>query len=332
VFTAAELSSAALGTIEDWEATATALDHAGVGAVLVTDPLSLPVVPGPPPRFDPVTVATVMASVTGRLGVVAAETAVHGFPYHVARRLATLDHVAAGRIGWLPRVTDAPSERDAFEFRATDAADEPDRAAEFLDIVLGLWDTWEPGAERPDQASGEFKDDSRITPLDYVTERFRVAGPLDTPRTPQGRPAVVMTVTDAADLPLAARFADVLVLGAPCEGDLTTLVAAAASATASRASEVRLMARITDTDRPGALTVGRDGAAASATAVRLGETLHLAGIVAVGDGTPGWLDWFTTGLVPTLGGGPNLQTVPNTTTLLAGLGLETAARHGRKAA
>jgi alkanesulfonate monooxygenase SsuD/methylene tetrahydromethanopterin reductase-like flavin-dependent oxidoreductase (luciferase family) len=330
VFTAAQLSSADLGTIEAWEATATSLERAGVGAVVISDPLSE--TPSRTARFDPLTVASVIASVTGRLGVVAAETAVHGFPYHVARRLATLGHVGAGRTGWLPRVTDAPGERGAFEFDAADASDEPARAAEFLDVVLGLWNTWEPGAERPDKSSGEFKDDSRVHALDYVTDRFRVHGPLDTPRTPGGRPAVVMTVTSTADLPLAARFADAIVLATTVEGDLTTLAAAAAAATAARSSEVRLLVAITDTNRPGALTVGRDGSAAAATAVRLVETLHLAGVVAVGDGSQEWLDWFTTGLTPALGGKSGLQTVSNATTLLAGLGLESSARHGRKAA
>lgn len=282
------------------------LDAAGIDALVVDEPRAAP--GDPAPRFDALTVATLAASTTSRLGVVASETAVHGFPYNVARRLATFDHVAGGRGGWLVRAADADTERGAFEFRGDDPTDEPARAAEFLDVVLGLWDTWEPGAERGDAARGDFHDDTRIHALGYASERFLVAGPLDTPRTPQGRPAVVVDVESDQDVALAARFADVAVVAATVADRLAPAVRAAADGSAV---QVVVAVPVAGTD-PG--DVPARVAAADADGVVFTAT-SLEEIEAVVDA-----------YLPALG------VVPATGTLLERLGMGTSARHGRRAA
>lgn len=305
MFTAVRIPSGTPGDATAWRSCATALDAGGVDALIVGEPA---VAADAPARFDPLTAATLAASVTGRLAVVASETAVHGFPYHVARRLATFDHVAGGRGGWLARTADTDAERGAFEFHAVDAADEPARAAEFLDVVLGLWDTWEPGAQAGDAAGGDFHDDARIHALGYASERFLVAGPLDTPRTPQGRPAVVVDVVSDADVALAARFADVAVLDAAAAGRLVPAIRAAAGDAVVR-TVVALP--VGDTD-PGDV-VATVAAAGADGVVLVASSLDAAASV---------VDTYL----------PALGSVAAAGTLIDRLGLTGSARHGRRAA
>jgi alkanesulfonate monooxygenase SsuD/methylene tetrahydromethanopterin reductase-like flavin-dependent oxidoreductase (luciferase family) len=301
------------------------LDSAGVDAIIVVDdnPLALRSGARPgPPRFDALTVGTMIASVTGRLGVIASETAVHGFPYHVARRFATLDHVAGGRVGWLTRVSNESTQHDSFEFDATDASDEVPRAAEFIDVALGLWNTWEPGAERPDKATGEFKDDTRIHPLQYESDRFFVAGPLDTPRSPQGRPAVMIPVATNDDVELAARFADVVLVRTD---DLDTAIElshriAAAVVEAEREGEVRTLISVSPVAIPSAILIAGAADSALPDASQLVEACGADGIDLVTDGTEEFLDWLP----------PISESSP--ATLLDRLGLSPVARHGRRAA
>lgn len=304
MFTAVRTPSGAGEDAASWTSSVVALDAAGVDALVVDEPSAGPSTPAP--RFDPLTVATLAVSTTRRLAVVASETAVHGFPFNVARRLATFDHVAGGRGGWLARTADADAERQAFEFRATERSDEPARAAEFLDVVLGLWDTWEPGAQRGDAVGGDFHDDSRIRALSYVSDRFRVAGPLDTPRTPQGRPAVVVDVADETDAVLAARFADVAIVHpGTVRACLPHLAAAAVVPTV-------LVAVTVAATEPGAVADVVAEAGADGVVLEASSLDEVAAVV----------DRFL----------PVLEHVPTSGTLLDRLGLGSSARHGRRAA
>jgi FMN-dependent oxidoreductase (nitrilotriacetate monooxygenase family) len=82
------------------------------------------------------------------------------------------------------------------------------RAAEFVDVSIGLWDSWEDGAEIGDKAAGICADDSRIHPVDYQGEFFRVRGPLNVPRSPQGRPLLVQAGSSPDGREFAARYAE----------------------------------------------------------------------------------------------------------------------------
>jgi FMN-dependent oxidoreductase (nitrilotriacetate monooxygenase family) len=144
------------------------------------------------PALEPVTAAAALVRLTSRIGVLAADPVGAGFPYNTARRLASLDHVGAGRTGW-------------FAVGSGGAQD-----AGFVNVVGDLWRTWEPGAERPDKLTGNFHDDSRIHRIDPVDQRYRVRGPLDTPPTPWGPPVVVVDGRDR--VPDWASSADLVVV------------------------------------------------------------------------------------------------------------------------
>ncbi|MDO8383964.1 MAG: LLM class flavin-dependent oxidoreductase [Microbacterium sp.] len=228
------------------------------------------------PAFEPNTLAGALANRTDRVGIIVADSALYGFPYHLARRLATLDHLTGGRAGWAPRIRSTPAEAAAYEWRTNDEpACELARASEYAEILLELWDSWEPGAERPDKASGDFKDDSRIHRIEYHSPSFFVRGPLDTPRSPQQRPLIAVDLADACELPFAAAFADIVVVDAPDATRLADLIAALE------------VARDTDPRRILTLAaVHRPGVAAADDVAGVVERAQLDGVTLWTDGSP----------------------------------------------
>ncbi|MGV1832773.1 LLM class flavin-dependent oxidoreductase [Agrobacterium vitis] len=135
--------------------------------------------------LDPMTILAALAAKTEQIGLVAAVNIDTALPYDFARRLASLDHLSSGRAGWKPYST----------------ADEPEEAriAEFVYAVSHLLDSWDDDAALYDKESGIYVDITKVHRLDHVGQFYRVAGPLDIPRAPQGRPVLVREVL-AADL------------------------------------------------------------------------------------------------------------------------------------
>jgi FMN-dependent oxidoreductase (nitrilotriacetate monooxygenase family) len=129
----------------------------------------------------------------------------------VARQFASLDHISKGRAGWNV-VTSASSE--VAENYGHDAlpphAARYQRAAEFVDVVLGLWDSWEEGARVLDRETGQYYDRSKVHTLDHRGKFFSVKGPLNLTRTPQGRPVIVQAGSSSDGQNFAARYAEVM--------------------------------------------------------------------------------------------------------------------------
>jgi len=65
------------------------------------------------------------------------------------------------------------------------------RAHEFAEVVMGLWDSWDDDAFLRDKASGVYFDPDKVHVLDYRGKHFKVRGPLNVARSPQGRPVVI---------------------------------------------------------------------------------------------------------------------------------------------
>ncbi|MFK4633217.1 FMN-dependent oxidoreductase (nitrilotriacetate monooxygenase family) [Bradyrhizobium elkanii] len=85
-----------------------------------------------------------------------------------------------------------------------------ERAREYLDVITRLWDSWEDDAVVNDPASGIFADTGKIHPIDHVGKHFRVRGPLNISRTPQGRPVYVQAGSSDDGRAFAARFAEAI--------------------------------------------------------------------------------------------------------------------------
>ncbi|MEU7699370.1 NtaA/DmoA family FMN-dependent monooxygenase [Streptomyces sp. NPDC015492] len=148
-------------------------------------------------RPESVTVLNALAAVTDRLGLAGTVNATFNEPYELARRLASLDHLSAGRAAW-----NVVTSSDAFtgeNFRRggfLDRADRYTRAAEFLATARELWDSWTP--------------EGRPRPFAHSGPQFGIEGEFTVPRSPQGHPVVIQAGDSAEGRAFAASAADVV--------------------------------------------------------------------------------------------------------------------------
>ena len=161
--------------------------------------------------WDPITALSALAMVTEHIGLVGTATTTYNEPYTIARQFACLDHISAGRAGW--NLVTSNNEAEALNFsRDIHAAhgDRYARASEFLDVVKGLWDTWEDDAFIDDKQNGRLFDPAKLHPLNHRGDHFSVRGPLTVARPPQGHPVLVQAGSSETGKDLGARGADVI--------------------------------------------------------------------------------------------------------------------------
>ncbi|MCJ2091144.1 LLM class flavin-dependent oxidoreductase [Methylobacterium sp. J-072] len=161
--------------------------------------------------FEPLTLLSALATVTERIGLIATASTSFNEPFHVARTFASLDLISGGRAGW--NVVTSSSDSEALNFNLDKHyahADRYARAREFVAVTTGLWNTWEDDAFLRDQDSGLFFDPQKHHVLDHRGRYFKVRGPLNVPRSPQGHPVIVQAGSSAAGVDLAAETAEVV--------------------------------------------------------------------------------------------------------------------------
>ncbi|MEK1943342.1 MAG: LLM class flavin-dependent oxidoreductase [Pseudomonas sp.] len=161
--------------------------------------------------FEPLTLLSALSAVTERIGLISTVTTSYNEPYHVARKFASLDHLSGGRSGWNLVTSDAAAE--AYNF-GRDAhiphAERYARAREFHQVVTGLWDSWADDAFLRDKQAGQFYDPAKLHVLNHSGEHFKVQGPLNVARSPQGRPVIVQAGSSETGRELAAETAEVV--------------------------------------------------------------------------------------------------------------------------
>lgn len=170
--------------------------------------------------FEPITLLAALAAATSRIGLIATASSSYNEPYTVARAFASLDHLSGGRAGWnlVTSLNDGEARNFGYATHLLHA-DRYRRAEEFYDVVSGLWDSFDDDAFLHDAASGRYFDPSRVHRLDHTGERFRVAGPLNLPRPPQGRPVIAQAGASEAGRALAARIGEIVfIAGGGLEG------------------------------------------------------------------------------------------------------------------
>ena len=161
--------------------------------------------------FDPLTLLAGIAAVTRNLGLVATATTSYNEPYTLARRLAALDHMSDGRAGW--NIVTSSNEDEALNYgRQTHFghAERYARAAEFVDVVRGLMDSWDDDAFTRDRGTAEYFDPAKLHVLDHKGPHFTVRGPLNMARPPQGHPVFAMASASGTGLDLAAEIAEIV--------------------------------------------------------------------------------------------------------------------------
>jgi alkanesulfonate monooxygenase SsuD/methylene tetrahydromethanopterin reductase-like flavin-dependent oxidoreductase (luciferase family) len=170
------------------------------------------------PWLDPALIACRVAPVSRAVGLVPEIPTVTTEPFLASTQLATLDHVSRGRAGWSVIVSEHPAAGDYVGPRPVPpVADRFIEAAEHIEVVRRLWDSWEDDAEIRDASTNRFVDRERLHHIDHEGRWLSVTGPSITPRPPQGQPIVAITVCDDRSLQLAAEQADVAFVDAGAE-------------------------------------------------------------------------------------------------------------------
>jgi alkanesulfonate monooxygenase SsuD/methylene tetrahydromethanopterin reductase-like flavin-dependent oxidoreductase (luciferase family) len=214
----AELFSAAY-----WTDVVTEAERGGLDFVTIEDGLSLQAadprqadrrtdqVRG---RLDAVLIAARAAPLTSRIGLVPTVTVTHTEPFHISKAIATLDWISSGRAGVRVRVSARPDEAAHFGRRELPTgpdsrADLLAEAADYVEVLRRLWDSWEDDAEIRDTATGRFVDREKLHYIDFSGRWFSVRGPSITPRPPQGQPVVAALAHATIAYQLVASSADV---------------------------------------------------------------------------------------------------------------------------
>jgi alkanesulfonate monooxygenase SsuD/methylene tetrahydromethanopterin reductase-like flavin-dependent oxidoreductase (luciferase family) len=161
-------------------------------------------------RLDAVLIAARIAPRTRRIGLVPAATVTHTEPFHVSKSIATLDYVSTGRAGVRVQIAARPDAAAHFGRRELPVIDELfGEAADYVEVLRRLWDSWEDNAEIRDIATGRFIDRDKLHYIDFEGRWFSVKGPSITPRPPQGQPIVAVLGHGGRSYDLIAGSADV---------------------------------------------------------------------------------------------------------------------------
>jgi len=159
--------------------------------------------------LEPITTLAALAVSTSRIGLIATASTTYTEPFNLARQFASLDHISNGRIGW-NIVTSwlAAAASNYGGIGQVSHADRYARGEEFMAVVKALWDSWADDAVIDDRKGGRYAKADRIRPINHKGAHYQVAGPLNLPRSPQGRPVLVQAGSSDTGRRFAARHAE----------------------------------------------------------------------------------------------------------------------------
>ncbi|RCK67593.1 Dimethyl-sulfide monooxygenase [Candida viswanathii] len=220
-------------TIEYWANLAKLLEKGKVNALFIADVLSGYDVYNGPRNFDaaarsgaqfpindPHAVIPVMAAVTKNLTFAVTSSTITEAPYHFARRLATLDHLTKGRIGWniVSSYLDSSARNVLNGANLPDHDERYDKAEEYLEVVYQLFlSSWADDAV--ELKDGVFSNPDKIREINYEGKHYTVPGPSITEPTPQRLPVILQAGASTKGLEYAAKHAEaVFINGMTPEG------------------------------------------------------------------------------------------------------------------
>ncbi|MGE0417672.1 MAG: NtaA/DmoA family FMN-dependent monooxygenase, partial [Acetobacteraceae bacterium] len=159
--------------------------------------------------LEPVTTLAALAGATSRIGLIATCSTTYTEPFNLARQFGSIDHISNGRAGWNIVTTWLATAASNYGSQpALSHAERYERAEEYMRVVTGLWDTWSDDAVIDDRDSGRYARLDGVRMLNHVGPHYQVAGPLNMPRSPQGRPVFVQAGSSETGRLFAARHAE----------------------------------------------------------------------------------------------------------------------------
>lgn len=165
----------------------------------------------PKAHLEPLTLLSALAPLTQHIGLIATASTTFNEPWHLARKFSSLDHLSNGRAGW--NIVTSSSQAEADNFSLTHIPPPGiryRRAAEFVEVVRGLWDSWDDDALIADQQEGLYFPPQRLHALNHQGKFFKVRGPLTVSRAPQGYPLLVQAGSSAEGIELGAKYGEVI--------------------------------------------------------------------------------------------------------------------------
>lgn len=186
-------------------------EQAGFSFVFVADGLYIheKSIPHFLDRHEPLTLLAALAPITKKIGLVGTISTSYSEPFTVARQLATIDNISHGRAGW--NVVTSPLEGSADNYSKGDHPEHDTRydiAEEHIQVVQGLWDSYEDDAFKFDAEKGEYLDKNKMHTLNYKGQYFQVKGPLNASRSEQGQPVIFQAGASPKGQDYAAKYAD----------------------------------------------------------------------------------------------------------------------------
>jgi len=173
------------------------------------------------PKLDPVVLTPYLIAATTHLGLAPTLTTTFYPPWLLARTIATLDHYSNGRIGW--NIVTATSDAAAQNYGLDKQIEHDlryDMADEYIDLVSQLWDAWEPDAVVMDEASGTFIDPAKVKAINFAGKFYKSRGPLNVPRSPQGKPVFVAPGGSPRGRQFSGRNAEIVLAGGESLADM----------------------------------------------------------------------------------------------------------------
>jgi FMN-dependent oxidoreductase (nitrilotriacetate monooxygenase family) len=162
-------------------------------------------------KMDPSAILSSMACATTKLGLGATYSTTYYEPFHVARLFATLDLMTGGRVAW--NIVTSLNDSEAANFGKSEHLEHDlryDRADEFVEVVMGHWDSWEDDAIIGDKTAGRFADGTKVRALNHEGKWFRSKGPLPVPRSPQGHPVLIQAGQSGRGRRFAGRWGELI--------------------------------------------------------------------------------------------------------------------------
>ncbi len=180
-------------------------------SIFLADTLALPntVEQAPGTWLEPITTLGALAGATERIGLIATASTTYSEPFNLARQFASLDHISGGRVGWNIVTSWLAAAAGNYGGSAlVSHADRYARAEEFVEVATRLWDSWADDAVVDDRSGGVYARAASIRRLDHDGAHYKVTGPLNMPRSPQGRPVFVQAGSSETGRRFAARHAE----------------------------------------------------------------------------------------------------------------------------
>ena len=159
--------------------------------------------------LEPITALGALSMVTTRIGLIATASTTYSEPYNLARQFASIDHMSNGRAGW--NIVTSIHRGAARNFGLPDQLNHSERyekGDEFVEVCKALWDSWADDAVVDDRARGLYARKDRIRAINHEGGHYRVAGSLNMPRSPQGRPVLIQAGSSDTGMSFAARHAE----------------------------------------------------------------------------------------------------------------------------